>query len=113
MLSCHAALADAPTKGFDVQLMFEPMQHVVADRAVVAHADQRHPLGGERLMSQPPEGLRRLGRTFGVHGAIVRESLASSGVMVAQAVHMLGGGPRLFRQFFQSRQRPRGSTLTR
>jgi hypothetical protein len=53
----HATFADAEAYCFNVQFMLQPVEDLVADRAVIPHADQRHPFGSKRFMAEPPKGL--------------------------------------------------------
>ena len=98
VLSCHPAFPDAKTDGFDVQLMLEPVQDVVADGIVIAHRDQRGSLSSECFMTQPAERLDRLRSTLWIHGTVVGESLSAPVVVYAKLIDVLGGeGTGLFR----------------
>jgi len=49
--------------------VFEMVQQLVADRAVIAQTDKGHPLGRQGLMPQTPEGLAGFERAFRFDGA--------------------------------------------
>lgn len=62
MSSRRASIADAETKRFNIQFVFQMMKHLVADRAVIAKIDQGQSFYLQRLTRQPSEGFARLKR---------------------------------------------------
>jgi len=61
--------SETETERFDVQFVFETVQQLVADRAVIAQTDKGQPLGRQGLMPQTPRGFRGFERAFGFDDA--------------------------------------------
>ena len=90
----------AEPQRLDVQLVLKPMQHFVANGAVITQADQCDAFGINRLMTQSAEGIGRFLCTLRIHGRVRSKTFEPAPIMDTQPIDMVAAGqPRLIREF--------------
>ena len=93
--------------------MLQLMQNFVTDRAVVAQADQRHSLSGQRLVAQSLKGLGGFTRPIPVNGCGSGHAFQLTTILNTQAFDVIHSQPILPHQLIQADQRSRRGMFTR
>ena len=87
--SCYAAFADPKPQRFDVQFMLKMMQDFVADRAVIAQADESQSLGRQRFVAQSLKGLGGFTRIVFMNGCRIRHAFQLTPILYTQLFDVL------------------------
>ena len=86
---CSAALADPKPQCFDVQLMLQMMKDFVADRAVIAQADESQSLGRQCFVAQSLKSLGGFTRIVLMNGCRTRHAFQLTSILHTQLFDML------------------------